>query len=268
MRIGLDPVLVRLGAVTLTWDGLFTLLAVGVGGLWCLRTARRQGLSREGLLMVGSWAVVGGVVGARALGVAEHWGYFRQYPGQVLGLWDGALSWYGALLGGTLGLWASARVARLPFGALADLLAPGVALGHAVGRLGDLLVGRSIGTLTGAPWGVVYTHPDSPVALFYSTAPTPAVHPVALYEGLGSLLLFGALVRAEGRLAPPGSLYALFLFLYAFLRYFLSFYRVDAPLVAGLNLGHLLSLGVLAVALPWVAYRTRWAPPEGRTSST
>ncbi len=147
------------------------------------------------------------------------------------------------------------RLMSYNFGVLADLAAPATALAMAVGRIGDVLNGEHVGKPTSMLWGVVYTHPDSISSQTYGMLST---HPIGAYELLLALAVFGVIWFMRDRLRPSGMLFVGLLVLYSLGRFFLSFMRVDKDWLAGLDQAQLISLVVLAVTVPFLAYRAQF----------
>ncbi len=250
ISIGMDPFLVTLGQFPLSWHGLFMAIAIVVGVWLPARLVAKAGLSVDRLYSMALWGVPGGIIGARLVHVIDYWGIYSANPGAILAFWQGGLAIWGGILGGTLTVLIFARVTGFPLARYADLAALGLILAQAIGRIGDIINGEHISTATGLPWGVVYTHPNSPA---YGLPPT---HPAVAYELLMDLFIFGILWKLRGRLRPDGSLFLLYLSLYSFGRFFLSFLRLDSNTVfLFLSQPQWISLLVLAAALPLLLSR-------------
>jgi phosphatidylglycerol:prolipoprotein diacylglycerol transferase len=194
-----------------------------------------------------------GVIVSRLLHVIDRLGYYIQYPGQIIGA--GGLTAYGAILGAALGIWAYSKFSSFKFGYFADVTAPAIILGQAViGRIGCTINGCCYGAEAPnwLPWSVVYTHPESFAPLGV------AIHPTQPYEIIYGLIVFTVLLKLRGRFKPDGSLFLVYLSLYAVWRVGIDFLRVGAPFVLGLHQAQVVSLVVLAITVPVLAYRTRW----------
>ena len=253
--INWNPV-VHLGPLPINWYGLTWALGFLIGGALVRRDAPKYGIAREHVENAILWIAIGTMLGARLYYVVQN--DFQEYlrePWRILAVWEGGLAFFGGLFGGIVAAWLYARKHALPFARLADLFAPGVPIGAAIGRISCFLDGMDYGTLTTLPWGVRYTHPNS-----FAPIDGIARHPDQLYELIGDLLIAGALFRLRGRLAD-GALFLLYLLLFSVLRFFLFFVRGNVPIVAwGLKNGQLTALVILAVALPLFAYRLSRAP--------
>ncbi|MCY4638806.1 MAG: prolipoprotein diacylglyceryl transferase [Chloroflexi bacterium] len=267
IEIPWDPSIVTLGGLILTWHGLFT--AVGVlGGMWiALRLADRTGYDPDHVYSIALAAVPAGIVGARALFVAEHWEVYGSNPGQILALTEGGISIWGAILGGFLGGTLYAWWQGFPIATGLDIGAPTMLLGQAIGRLGDLVNGEHLATATDLPWGVLYTHPDSPA--FAHSLAVGAHHPATTYELLGDLAIMGLLLalyfRSRWFRPRPGLLFLAYLVGYASMRFFLTYVRVDSAEAAGglLRVPQLVSVIVVLVAVPLAIWVWRRRPAGG-----
>jgi phosphatidylglycerol:prolipoprotein diacylglycerol transferase len=187
---------------------------------------------------------VGGVVGSRLDYVVQN---YDDVSGDLLGnVFSGSgLVWYGGLIGGAAGvlLWAWRR-GYLGV-QLLDVLAPALALGYAIGRVGCQLSGDGdYGTRSDLPWAMSY--PDGTVPT------TDEVHPTPVYETFAMGLVALALWQLRDRLRP-GALFALYLVLAGLERLLVEFVRRNDEVVAGLTLAQLLSLAMIAAGAAWIA---------------
>ena len=261
--------LFRIGSFSISPFGV-TLVAAFFASYLQLRWGmRRLGIGDEedasALLFA---AGLGGIVGAKVY-------YALLYRDWRLLLDRSGLVWYGGfLLGAAVVIWTLRR-RRLPPWQTADAVAPALALGYAVGRIGCFLVGDDYGRPTDLPWGVAF-----PVGLPPTTAGTlretfgydiPAsvadsslvrVHPTQLYETLAALLIWWIGLRLLRRGASPGTTAAIVVALLAVERFAVEFLRAkDDRFLGGLTLAQAISLGILAAALAvWWSRRRLPAP--------
>jgi phosphatidylglycerol:prolipoprotein diacylglycerol transferase len=242
----------HLGPLMLRPHGL--LIAVGflAGAAVMRRYARRAGISDEAVWRILEWGLVGGLVGMRAAWDLGHW---REMDSLVdyVAVWNGGMSLLGGLIGGVGVGGLVARREHLPVVPLLDMAAPGLALGIAIGRLSDLIIGDHLGKPTSLPWGFKYEggmHPLSGVP-----AAGTIVHPVALYDFLLTTVLFILLIRFLRSPHARGSAIALFTLWYAGSRVFTDFLRTDPRRLAGLTGSQLTSIVLIVAVL--VALRVR-----------
>jgi phosphatidylglycerol:prolipoprotein diacylglycerol transferase len=250
ISIGMDPILLTVGAFSVSWHGLFIAVAMAVSVWLTVHLAAKAGLAMERIYSLAPWAILGGIIGARLVHVIDYWSYYSANPGAILTIWQGGLAIWGGILGGTLAAVIFARISSFRLAPITDLAAPGLILAQAIGRLGDIINGEHISTTTGLPWGVVYTHPNSP------SYGLPPQHPAVGYELLMDLVIFGILWKLRGRLQPDASLFLLYLTLYSIGRFFLSFLRLDSNTVfLSLNQAQWISLLVLVAAIPLLVFQ-------------
>lgn len=246
ITIDVDPVLVRIGHLHLSWYGLAVALAISVALLVARHEAQRRRLDPDAMLRVAGWAVAGGLVGARALFVIDHWPDYASDPLSSVAFQEGGLAIQGALIGGFVAAFLYARHARLPVLVLADAAAPAVVLGQAIGRLGCLVTGDALGGPTSLPWGLSYVNPGA-------MAPQlgVALQPVFAYEAAWDLAVFGVLWTLRGRVHQPGRLFAAYVGLYAAGKFALTFLREERTWAWGLQEAQFLAAALLLGAVSW-----------------
>ena len=255
--INWNPV-VHLGPIPVNWYGLTWALGFLVGGALVSRAAPRYGLKVGAVADAVLWIAVGSMLGARLYYVVQN--DFTEYlrePWRIFAFWEGGLAFFGGLFGGICAAWIYARQQGISFAGLADLFAPAVPIGAAIGRVSCFLDGMDYGTPTTLPWGVVYTHANS-------YAPNDGVprHPDQLYELIGDLLSAGALFKLRGRLRD-GALFLTYLVLFSVFRFFLFFVRGNVPVIGlGLKNGQWTALAILVVVIPLLLNTLRVRTPR------
>ncbi len=251
MTIDIDPVLVHLGPLMLSWYGIVIGLAIAVGVWLALREARRKGLPTEKVESLAFWIIAGGIVGARALHVIDRWDLYALHPLGVFAIWNGGLAIMGGVLGGTLTGAVVAWRRGLPVRRLSDAVAPAAILGQAIGRFACLFTGDAVGRPTSG-FGVTYVHPGA-------MAPQLGVayEPVFLYEMAWDLGVFALLWWLRPRLRADGQLFAAYLALYATGKLALTFLRTETVWIGGLQEAQLLAFVALAVAAAWAVASRR-----------
>ena len=264
--VGINPNIIDTGSFVLSWHGFFTFVAVALAVGLVARWGRREGIVADTVYSVAVWAVIGGIVGARAFHVIDRWDYYGQNLGQVLAFWQPGLAIYGAIIGGFLGgatyIWVShyfGRLKALSVGHLADIAAPALLIGQAVGRIGDVINGEHLAKTTDLPWGFIYSHYASRSNAQYGLI---ASHPAVAYEIIWDMVVLAVIWKLRGRLRPHGMLFALYGMLYALGRFFLQFLRLEKEWFAGLQEAHIVSLIVLAITVVLFASRAHWVRQE------
>jgi phosphatidylglycerol:prolipoprotein diacylglycerol transferase len=231
---------------------------------WLTRGARRDGLDPDVFLSVGMWVIIGAIIGAKALLVVRE---FSDYVATPSLLWSSSLltsagDFYGGFVGGITGFVLFFLIHRdLPFWRAADLCAPAIALGQAIGRIGCFMAGDDYGRPTSVWWAVTFTHPD---ASSIGGAPLGVpLHPVQIYESLVCLAIFVFLVWLRPRKQWDGEIFVVYTVLYAVNRFWLEYFRGDAD--RGFVFGGLLStsqfIALVAILASLVVWRMLRRPP-------
>jgi phosphatidylglycerol:prolipoprotein diacylglycerol transferase len=275
IKIGIDPQIFEIGGLEITWHGLFSAVGVLAGVMMAAYLGRRAGLSEDTIYNMALALVIGGIIGARALYVLENHSRFEDDFMEVFAINAGGISIYGALIGGGLGAGAYAAWRRLPrWGMMADIAAPAAILGMAVGRIGDLINGEHFAKTTDWVVGVVYTNANSPSCPRFTAAAdcrtditeSLAQHPAVGYELVGDLAIFGLLLFVLPRIVKrEGMVFFAWAFLYAAMRFGLSFLRDDNLVLWGLRMAQVIALAVMIAVPIAVAFVLTYARrPAGR----
>jgi phosphatidylglycerol:prolipoprotein diacylglycerol transferase len=133
--ININPIAFTIGSVAVGWYGIMVALAVVTIVAWALYWARKDPLlSPDKMLNVALVGIPSGIIFSRLLHVIDYWSYYSQNPAKIIG--GEGLSIWGAVLGAALGIWIYSKFTKTSFAHLADMLAPGIILAQAVGRVG------------------------------------------------------------------------------------------------------------------------------------
>lgn len=251
---------------TLHTYGLLVATGLLVGIYTASRFAPRAGVERELVWNLGVYMALAGLVGARILMVLFEWRYFASNPREFfssVAFYAGGV-WYGGLLFAvSIAVWYVFRHS-LSFTTLGDVYAPGVALGHSIGRLGCFAAGCCWGKPTNLPWAVTFINPYS--ARIVGVPLGVPLHPTQLYEAAAEGVIFALLVLLWRRRSFPGQVFAGYLMLYAVARFVIEFFRGDPR--GGFYFGDTLSIAqVISIALfavagaYWLYQRRRLAAP-------
>ncbi len=245
----MHPIAFHLGGLIIHWYGVMVALGFLVG-LWLAgRRGRLEGVAAEKVLDAGPWLIVGAILGARSLFVATYWR--EQFAGrpffEVFMIWHGGLVYYGGLIGASVACVLYARLKQVPLWRLADILAPSIALGQALGRIGCLLNGCCYGRPCQLPWAIRFPEHNA------AGAPSTPVHPTQIYESLLSLALYAGLAWLYRRKKFDGQVFGLYMVGYALFRSFVEMFRGDYPqyqyLGGWATPAHLVSLFLLGAGL-------------------
>jgi phosphatidylglycerol:prolipoprotein diacylglycerol transferase len=242
------PTLFTLGTIDIHAYGFMVALGAIFGVILAVHLGRRAGFATAALLDLCFWSLIAGIAGSRLLYVIVH---VKDYAdlcfvpvgprstthmlsdcAAPLTIWRGGLVFYGGALAAAAVLWGFARKHRWNVGATADLLAPALALGHVFGRLGCLLVGCCYGKLCSyglhfPPTSVAYSELAAQGLVEKGAAATPGLAPTQLFEALGEVLIFVALMLLRRRRRFPGAMVLTYAMAYALLRFIVEIFRGD-----------------------------------------
>ncbi|MFQ5816904.1 MAG: prolipoprotein diacylglyceryl transferase [Terriglobia bacterium] len=254
------PKLISLGPITLHTYGLMAAIGMLVGIAIAAHLAPRVGLERNQMWNLGVYIALGALFGGKLLLFAYDWRFYSANPGQLFtlrSLQTGG-AYYGGIVFGILTAWLYARRYQLGFARVADIFAPGVAIGTAFGRIGCFSAGCCWGKPTELPWAVTFTDPYA--AQIVDVPLYTPLHPSQLYESAALVGIFAALLGLWHRRRFDGQIFVAFLLLYAAARFGLEFFRGDprGPMVLGgwLTTPQAMSLVMVAFALVF-AWRQR-----------
>ena len=262
MTIDVDPVIGNLGPLRFGWYGVIMAFALLVG-LWVMsRQLKPRGIDPQHALGIAVFGVPLGILGARLVHVLDHLGYYLENPGKILGVRLVGLAIYGVVAGGLLGLVLYCRWRKLPILRTIDSTALAFPVGQIIGKCANIINGDTWGFATDLPWGITYTNPNS---FIDSSLLGVATHPTPIYEQLWLAVVVVILLVSMKRLMRVDGLSILaYAWLYSLGRFFISFFRVNEPMLWGLNEAQVIAAVVLILA-PVLAY---WLVRRARASAS
>jgi phosphatidylglycerol:prolipoprotein diacylglycerol transferase len=221
--------------------------------------ARREGIDPEAVAGLATWLISGGFIGARVMYLIQH-PEMVEHVSDVFKIWQGGIVFYGCILGGLIGSVIYWVRHPFPFAAMADAVAPALAVGSALGRVGCFLNGCCFGTRSDLPLGVCFPAGSPPWVRHVTLgliSPTAAcslpVHPTQLYAAFDGLLLLGLLTWFYPRRRRDGEVMAVLMVAYPVLRFANECLRADeGAVLAGLTVAQAISVGLfLAGVITW-----------------
>jgi len=223
----MHPVLFDLGGFTIYAYGVLLAAAYLLGLQFALVRARARGLDSQRVMDLGIWIIISALVGAKLLLLIVDFKQFTSNPRELLALARSGGVFYGGLIAAVVVALLYLRRHRLPLWTTTDVFAPGIALGHVVGRLGCLMAGCCFGKPTSVPWAITFR---DPAALANVGTPLGVpLHPTQLYEAGAEALILVFLLVFERRGRPfPGRTFWGYMLLYGISRFVIEFYRGDS----------------------------------------
>jgi phosphatidylglycerol---prolipoprotein diacylglyceryl transferase len=219
------PKVISFGDFFLPTYGLLVALGFLAGIAIVTRLARREGLDVEKITNLAVYCALAGLAGAKALMFLMDFDYYWRNPDRIFSF-DTLLSagvFYGGFLAALAFAWLYMKRQGLPWLKSADVFAPGVALGHAIGRLGCFAAGCCWGALCDRPWAVTFTNPDA-----HELTGVPLgipFHPAQLYEAAATALVAAWLYGRSLKPHRTGLILGQYLLLYSAARFAIEFFR-------------------------------------------
>lgn len=260
----IDQYGIHLGPLYIRFYGIILMSGVVAAAYLADREARRRKMNVDFLWDSLFWVVIAGVLGARLwhiltpppsmveAGITTS--YYLTHPLDALAIWRGGLGIPGAVIGGLVALYVMAKRRKQDFLAWADVIAPGLALGQAIGRWGNFVNRELYGAPTDLPWAITIP-PEARLPEFIDQA---TYHPIFFYESLwslGTMFLLLWLARTYGQRLKDGDIFLVYLIAYPVIRILLDFLRLDASEVAGINANQALMAVALLFAAGTLLYR-------------
>ncbi|MDY6853471.1 MAG: prolipoprotein diacylglyceryl transferase [Thermodesulfobacteriota bacterium] len=215
------PILLQIGNFKIHTYGILVAFAFLVGIFLAAKEAKRTGEDPEKILDITFYLILGAIIGSRILYIILHYPYFLENPLEMIKIWKGGLVFYGGfLLALSVVIWYI-RKNQLNFWKILDILAPSIAIGQGIGRLGCFFAGCCFGKETTLPWAVTFSHHESLARLGVP------LHPVQLYASINAFSIFIILTIAKRYKKFDGFILWLYVLLYATTRTILEIFRGD-----------------------------------------
>jgi phosphatidylglycerol:prolipoprotein diacylglycerol transferase len=249
------PIVVHIGPLTIRWYGLLIATAVLLGVSLSQYLAKRRHVNPDLLGDLVIWLVVAAIPAARLYYVLFEWSEYAQNPGRIIAIWQGGIAIHGAILGGTVAALTFARVKQISFWQLADLVAPSLILGQAIGRWGNFFNSEAFGDPTNLPWKLFIPSDRRPPEY----ADFAYFHPTFLYESLWDLMVFGLLLTLffrglKGLHLKVGTLFLVYLVAYSLGRLWIEGLRTDSLMLGPLRIAQVVSLMGISLGLAGLAW--------------
>lgn len=249
----MHPEIFRIGPTPVYSYGLMLVISFALGILIAQRRAKARGIRAEAILDVTTVILLSSIIGSRFLYVVFHVEEFRGHWIDTINVFKGlaGLSMYGGIVLAVVLSVLYMRRKRLPVWQISDAIAPSIALGLGITRIGCLLNGCCFGQPTDLPWGITFP----PGCVAWSVVGGAHIHPTQLYESIAGFLIFAIALLIDRRRLGQGSVLCVVLGLYGVVRFFVDFVRFQEPnnyaTLMGLNptSSQLFSLSFVAIAI-------------------
>lgn len=245
------------GTITIYTYGVLLAAAYLLGLQFALVRARARGLDSTRVMDLGIYIIISALVGAKLLLLVTDFQTFKSNPAELFNLLREGGVFYGGLIVAVLVALIYIRQVNLPLWTTCDVFAPGIALGHVIGRFGCFFAGCCFGKPTNVPWAITFTNPFA--AANVGTPLNVPLHPTQLYEAGAEFLILVFLLATEktGR-KFSGRTFWLYMLLYAISRYIIEYYRGDERGAVGpFSTSQFISLILAPLAVVMLVYLGR-----------
>ncbi len=231
----MNPIAFQLFGVEVRWYGILISLGMMLGLYIAYNESKRQGYNPDDIVDLALWCIPAALVGARVYYIAFQWEYYKGNILKMINIREGGLAIHGGLIAAVIVGYFFTRKKRIPFWKTADIVAPSISLGQAIGRWGNYMNGEAHGGQTNLPWGIMVEGIK--------------VHPTFLYESLWDFGIFLFLIYYGRNKKFDGELFILYSIIYSVGRFWIEGLRTDSLMFFGLRVAQLVSLLVICIGL-------------------
>lgn len=257
----IDPIAIQLGPIAVYWYGIILGTGALMGLLLAMRESKRQGLNPELFLDLVMWGVPISIICARIYYVTFEWDYYRDHPADIIAVWKGGIAIHGALIGAILTGVFFTRAKKISFWRIADIAAPSILIGQAIGRWGNFMNQEAHGGPTSREFLESLHLPEFIINQMYIKG--TYYHPTFLYESLWNFVGVAFLLILRRTLPlRRGELFLTYLAWYSVGRFFIEGMRTDSLMLTDtLRIAQVISIViiVLALVLGWVRRKMGYA---------
>ncbi|MGI6085122.1 MAG: prolipoprotein diacylglyceryl transferase [Acetivibrionales bacterium] len=244
------PNLFRTG-ISIHWYGIIIAAAIMVALTLAMRQSKKYNINEDDLIDMFLIALPVSIIFARLFFVVFTWGNYKNDLLGIFRIWEGGLAIYGAIIGAILSVYLYSRKKKIDMLHLCDFACVYLPLAQAIGRWGNFANQELYGTVTKLPWGMTG-----------SIIGDEPVHPTFLYESLLNLVVFTVLLKLRKNKKVKGSVLAVYLMLYSFVRFMMEFLRtdkfdVDVAGIGNIRYNQVFAVLVLIGAFAWLIYLTK-----------
>ncbi|AFZ57065.1 prolipoprotein diacylglyceryl transferase [Anabaena cylindrica FACHB-243] len=250
------PILLKLGPIVIRWYGLLIASSVLIGVSLSQYLAKRRHVDPELISDLSIWLVIGAIPAARLYYVLFQWSEYSQHPERIIAIWQGGIAIHGAIIGGVTAALIFAKLKKISFWQLTDLVAPSLILGQAIGRWGNFFNSEAFGDPTNLPWKLYIPPERRP----HSLANFEYFHPTFLYESLWDLMVFALLLTLFFRALSSkprlkvGTLFLVYWVAYSLGRLWIEGLRTDSLMLGSLRIAQIVSLTGMFFGLAGLAW--------------
>ncbi|PLR83655.1 prolipoprotein diacylglyceryl transferase [Bacillus canaveralius] len=252
----LNRVAFELGPITVYWYGIIIGTGLLLGWLLATKESQKLGLNKDIFSDLLLWAIPISIISARIYYVLFKWEYYAENPGEIVAIWEGGIAIHGALIGGAVTAVVFAKKKGISFWKLADIAAPSIILGQAIGRWGNFMNQEAYGTEVARSFLEGLNLPEFIINQMYINGAYH--HPTFLYESIWNLSGFVLLIFLRKFQPKQGELFLSYVIWYSIGRFFIEGLRTDSLMLTDtLRIAQMMSLFLIVTATFLIGFR-RW----------
>lgn len=260
ITININPVAFSIGSLNVEWHGIMAMLGIVAAVIIVIHEAKKKAIPENFIYSLAIWAVVGGILGARLFHVMDSYDLYRGHFWQIFKIEQGGLAIWGGYIGGVLATIIFTRFfnkQNVNLSRLVDAAIPALIVGLMIGRVGCTINGDATGHTTSMPWGFTYVNPGAQSTIAASNLFKVPTHPYPIYEDIFSLFMLLLLLKVRKSITIDGMLFWIYVGLFSIERIWLTTYRQEPIVFAGLQEAQAVGIIVLAISLAAIAYLWR-----------
>lgn len=252
----LNPVAINLGPIAIHWYGIIIGVGIALALFLAVREGEKHQLDKDVFPDLLIWAIPIAIIFARMYYVIFQWDYYSQHPGDIVKIWQGGIAIHGALIGAILTAIIFTKLHKLSFWKIADIAAPSIILGQAIGRWGNFMNQEAHGGEVTRTFLENLQLPNFIIDQMYING--TYYHPTFLYESVWNIAGFIILIFLRKAHLRRGELFLTYVIWYSVGRFFIEGLRTDSLMLMGnLRVAQVLSLVLIGGAIALWFYRRR-----------
>lgn len=252
----LNPIAFSLGPIEVHWYGVIIGFGLALALFLAIREGDRRSLPKDTFADLMLWAIPIAIISARIYYVIFEWKYYSQHPSQIIAIWEGGIAIHGALIGAVITTYVFAKKRGLSFWKIADIAAPSIILGQAIGRWGNFMNQEAHGGPVSRAFLEHLHLPKFIINQMYING--TYYHPTFLYESFWDFLGFILLVLLRRVNLRRGEMFLSYVIWYSIGRFYIEGMRTDSLMLGGLRMAQLISLVLVIGCLAVLIFRRKY----------
>lgn len=249
----LNPIAFSLGPIDVHWYGIIIGSGLALALFLAIREGDRRGLPKDTFADLMLWAIPIAIISARIYYVVFEWKYYIKHPIEAPQIWNGGIAIHGALIGSVITTYVFSKKRGISFWKIADIAAPSIILGQAIGRWGNFMNQEAHGREVSRAFLENLHLPDFIINQMYING--TYYHPTFLYESIWDFVGFFLLLLLRRVNFRRGELFLSYVIWYSIGRFFVEGMRTDSLMLGSLRMAQTISIVLVVAAVAIILYR-------------